>query len=280
MSPKNDFKAFSISNNANVLSQQLYEGSSELPTGFPPYAVTTHILNKVLRQSSIISSVVADFISTQSGEDILDDGNIAKLTLQLNKALEQKFITGVPNASLTQKGIVQLTNVVGDSDTLVVTQKLAQEIINLLRQDINGRVPNIRKVNGKALSADISLNAVDVGAYTRAEVDSHINTKGNKNTASKDINGWWKCGDTGVIYQWGVVLGGDEYLVQFPISFPNRCTSVVATTDGRMKSQSPISDRCFVEVSNITSASFTATTVGALNTDYRPRAVHWMAIGY
>ncbi|ETS31177.1 phage tail protein [Photorhabdus temperata] len=170
MSPKNDFKAFSISNNANVVSQQLYEVSSELPTGFPPYTVTTHVLNKVLRQASTISSVVADFIATQSGENVLDDGDIPKLTLQLNKALEQKFITGVPNASLTQKGIVQLTNVVGDSDTLAVTQKLVKEIVNSLLGNINGRVPNNRKVNGKALSEDITISAIDVGAKRPGDI--------------------------------------------------------------------------------------------------------------
>lgn len=38
----------------------------------------------------------------------------------------------------------------------------------------NGRVPNGRKVNGKPLSADISLTAGDVGAYTKAEVDSKL----------------------------------------------------------------------------------------------------------
>ena len=36
----------------------------------------------------------------------------------------------------------------------------------------NGRVPNGRKVNNKPLSADIALNAGDVGTYTKAEVDS------------------------------------------------------------------------------------------------------------
>ncbi|CAQ83750.1 MULTISPECIES: tail fiber protein [Photorhabdus] len=164
MSTKNDFKAFSIGNNANVVSQGRYEEEQSLKTGFPPDNVTTHVLNKVLRQSSTISSVLADFIATQSGEDVLDDGDIAKLTAQLNRALEQKTTTKVPDASLTQKGVVQLTNVIGNSDTLAVTQKLVQEIINSLREDLNNRVPNTRKVNGKELSTDINLSAVDVGA--------------------------------------------------------------------------------------------------------------------
>ncbi|MBS9423832.1 phage tail protein [Photorhabdus caribbeanensis] len=100
MSQRNDFKAFSISDNANVVSQEKYEESQNLKTGFPPENVSTHVLNKVLRQSSTISSVVANFIATQSGEDVLDDGDIAKLTVRFNraldKALEQK-ISGISN---------------------------------------------------------------------------------------------------------------------------------------------------------------------------------------
>ncbi len=171
MSHKNDFKAFSISDNANVVSQEGYEESKDLLTGFAPHDVPTHMLNKVLRQSSTISSVIADFIATQSGDDVLDDGDIAKLTAQLNKALERKFTTEIPGASLIQKGVVQLTDQVGNSDTLAVTQKLVQEIVNSLYENINSRVLNSRKVNGKVLDEDINLNAADVGAYSREEID-------------------------------------------------------------------------------------------------------------
>ncbi|WP_376744720.1 hypothetical protein [Photorhabdus noenieputensis] len=71
MSNKNDFKAFSISNNANVVSQERYEESLSLYSGFPPDNIPTHLLNKVLRQSSTIASVVANFMSTQCGKDVL-----------------------------------------------------------------------------------------------------------------------------------------------------------------------------------------------------------------
>ncbi|NHB87161.1 tail fiber protein [Photorhabdus tasmaniensis] len=142
MSHKNDFKAFSINDNANVVSQEKYEESERLSTGFPPNDVPTHLLNKVLRQASTISSVVADFIATRSGNDVLDDGNIVKLTAQLNKALEQKITTDIPSASLTQKGVVQLTNVIGNSDILAVTQKLVQEVINSLREYTREEIDN------------------------------------------------------------------------------------------------------------------------------------------
>ena len=38
----------------------------------------------------------------------------------------------------------------------------------------NNRVPNTRKVNNKVLSADVSLNAADVGTYTKTEIDSKL----------------------------------------------------------------------------------------------------------
>ncbi|MCW7549242.1 tail fiber protein [Photorhabdus sp. APURE] len=146
MSYKNDFKAFSISDNANVVSQEKYEENQSLQTGFLPDNVPTHLLNKVLRQASTVSSVVADFIAARSGNDVLDDGNIAKLTAQLNKALEQKITTDIPGASLTQKGVVQLTNVIGNSDTLAVTQKLVQEVINSLREYTREEIDNRIKI--------------------------------------------------------------------------------------------------------------------------------------
>ncbi|OCQ54577.1 Phage Tail Collar Domain protein [Photorhabdus australis subsp. thailandensis] len=98
MNHKNDFKAFSISNDASIISQEKYEESQSLQAGFPPENISIPVLNKELRQSSTIASVVANFIKEQSGDDVLDDGDITKLTEQLNRALEQKIsdISNIP----------------------------------------------------------------------------------------------------------------------------------------------------------------------------------------
>ncbi|WP_275370661.1 phage tail protein [Xenorhabdus bovienii] len=42
-------------------------------------------------------------------------------------------------------------------------------------QSADSKVPLTRKVNDKELSADIKLNAADIGAYTKVETDDHIN---------------------------------------------------------------------------------------------------------
>ncbi|WP_118987289.1 phage tail protein [Photorhabdus sp. CRCIA-P01] len=168
MSKKNDFKAFSISSNANVVSQEGYEESRSLKTGFPPENITTHLLNKVLRQSSTITSVVANFIATYSSDDVLDDGDIAKLIVQLNRALEQKIAIEVPSASLTQKGVTQLTDKIGNSNTLAVTQKLVSDVNdnanNRLAKNQNGAdIPDKNtfvKNLGLSETVELAKNAV------------------------------------------------------------------------------------------------------------------------
>ncbi|WP_445497117.1 phage tail protein [Photorhabdus sp. SF281] len=231
MNPKNDFKAFSIRDGANVVAQNLYENSSELQTGFPPIGLTTHVLNKALRQSSTISSVVADFISIESGSDVLDDGNIAKLTAQLNKALEQKITKKVPDASLTQKGIVQLTDVIGNSNTLAATQKLVSDINNnannrLVKTQNGADIPNKNEFV-KNLGLDKAVNL---------KVGNGINQIPDMSFFSANLvkNGWQKF-PSGLIVMWGVAQVYNHsnpqsgYLNNFPIRFPNKCLSITLT---------------------------------------------------
>ncbi|WP_247665008.1 tail fiber protein, partial [Pectobacterium versatile] len=46
--------------------------------------------------------------------------------------------------------------------------------VKAANDNANGRVPSGRKVNGKALTADITLGAGDVGAYTKLETDTAV----------------------------------------------------------------------------------------------------------
>ncbi|WP_350440618.1 pyocin knob domain-containing protein, partial [Proteus terrae] len=73
-------------------------------------------------------------------------------------------------------------------------------------------------------------------SYSKGESDSKYQPKGNfgsRNTASKADSGWWKCNDTGIIYQWGntgaIPRDGGKVII-FPLSFPNKCTSVVSVS--------------------------------------------------
>ncbi|WP_240819774.1 phage tail protein [Pectobacterium carotovorum] len=76
-----------------------------------------------------------------------------------------------PDGTLTAKGFVQLSSATNsDSDVLAATPKA----VKAANDNANGRVPSGRKVNGKALTADITLGAGDVGAYTKLETDTAV----------------------------------------------------------------------------------------------------------
>ncbi len=55
-----------------------------------------------------------------------------------------------------------------------------------INQKLNGYVPNERTINGKPLSADVTLTASDVGAITASQLDVAIRT----NIRTKWKSGW------------------------------------------------------------------------------------------
>jgi hypothetical protein len=81
-----------------------------------------------------------------------------------------------PDATLTAKGFVQLNSSVSStSEVLAATPKA----VKAANDNANTRVPSTRKVNNKALSADITLAAADVGALPVASAvlgTANINT--------------------------------------------------------------------------------------------------------
>ncbi|HEK0789605.1 TPA: hypothetical protein SMP78_003835 [Proteus mirabilis] len=102
-----------------------------------------------------------------------------------------------------------------------------------LSNDVN-KVPSLdlvtKELGKKQASGNYALNGE---SYTKPESDAKYQPKGNygaKNTASKASSGWLKCGDTGVIYQWGDAKGciTADQTRNFPIAFPNACVQIVA----------------------------------------------------
>jgi len=81
-----------------------------------------------------------------------------------------------PDGTLTAKGFVQLNSSVSStSEALAATPKA----VKAANDNANSRVPSTRKVNNKALSADITLEASDVGALPVASAalgTANINT--------------------------------------------------------------------------------------------------------
>ncbi|ENE31533.1 phage tail fiber repeat family protein, partial [Escherichia coli P0302293.4] len=79
------------------------------------------------------------------------------------------------DASTTKKGIVQLSSATNStSETLAATPKAVKSA----NDNANSRVPSNRKVNGKALTADITLTAAHVAAFARRATDTYADADG------------------------------------------------------------------------------------------------------
>ncbi|URR11983.1 hypothetical protein LT980_19025 [Citrobacter portucalensis] len=107
--PTNDIKPFAAAGGANVLTQAEYIALAALSTGFSSGKASSKEVNKAIRQATFIASVLAQFICDKSGNDVLDDGNVAGLVTKLLSAINK---TSQPlDATLTAlSGLVGAAN--------------------------------------------------------------------------------------------------------------------------------------------------------------------------
>jgi hypothetical protein len=82
----NQILTFALGSTPNVISQVTYAGLVARDTGFEAGIAESAVLNKVWRQSSFMSAVLATFIAEQ-GNDVLDNGNVAALVLKLKSSI-------------------------------------------------------------------------------------------------------------------------------------------------------------------------------------------------
>ncbi|WP_428984849.1 gp53-like domain-containing protein [Rahnella bonaserana] len=82
------------------------------------------------------------------------------------------------------------------------------------------------------LNAQGNISADTGGVYEMGQRVYSPNNRQPVNTNTANLGGgWWRCGDTGMIKQWGYVNKGSRgwSTVNFPIPFPNACANVQVT---------------------------------------------------
>ncbi|MCK1783431.1 hypothetical protein L9Z73_03360 [Pseudomonas sp. TNT11] len=100
--PTNDFLPFGSAVGANVSTQAEYVALAARANGFTAGTAVSKQLNKAWRQSSVISATLAQFIADQSGNDVLDDGNLATIQTNLGLAIKAAIASGIPYATQVQ----------------------------------------------------------------------------------------------------------------------------------------------------------------------------------
>lgn len=89
---KNEFLTFGTAANANVLPNADYQALPARTSGFGSGVAKSEQLNKVWRQSSVMTSAMAQYIADSTGNDVLDNGDMAALSDGLSSALSGRLI--------------------------------------------------------------------------------------------------------------------------------------------------------------------------------------------
>lgn len=87
MTIENDFLPFAAASTANVLTQTQYAALSNLITGFISGKVSSAAINKILRQTTLMSSILGQFIANTSGQPVVDDGTTATILANLTNTV-------------------------------------------------------------------------------------------------------------------------------------------------------------------------------------------------
>ncbi|HEN3358547.1 tail fiber protein [Yersinia enterocolitica] len=159
----NEILPFGLGVESNVMTQAEYEALAARSGGFSSGVAKSEQLNKVWRQSSFIASVLADFIATQSGDDVLDNGNTATLLASLELAIKKYANSNLPIASTSKQGITQLSSSINSSsETLAATLK-AVKTVSDAGLKVTGNLAEIKAAGPAAVAeAQANLNLAEL----------------------------------------------------------------------------------------------------------------------
>lgn len=87
----NDFKPFATGAGANITPQAEWEALSALSGGFQAGVAKSSQMNKAFRQASFIAAALAQYTADKSGEDVLDDGDVAGFIAKMSAAFGKDF---------------------------------------------------------------------------------------------------------------------------------------------------------------------------------------------
>jgi hypothetical protein len=268
MAIENDFLPFAIGSSANVISQSAYVAdTADLQEGFQSGIANSAKMNKVWRQSSIMASMLAQFIVNSTGQPAIDDGTTATLLANFTNAIVsmQGGFAGVVNVSSnTTIDSTYLGKIISLGLNTVATLPAASTIalgsaftfyslngatIQASGTDTitagsisNTSVPSpagqfvrlVRVASGK-WSIDglleASYNPLAVAPATQSNQAVNL----GQFASSQSANGYTKL-PNGTIIQWGGTGASVSGVltVPFPIAFPNNLFAVTlgATTVG------------------------------------------------
>lgn len=260
----NEFLPFALAVGSNVLPQSSYATLAARTNGFNSGVAQSVHCNKVWRQSAFIAAMVAQFTADRSGNNMLDDGNLA--------TAEASFIAG----------ITQVATTVMQSGNFATVAALNAEIAN--RGNAVGAEGVTRGAQDSA-EATARANADAAEAATRFAQDTTIQnasvTRDAAITASLagyaplssfgnliNMPGFLKL-PSGLIFQWVQKNATNGTVFQLlPLTFPNRGLGVVVSYQAQVPPLTGTIGADFFDASTLRIYNSAVGVAGAYNAVY------------
>lgn len=142
----NNFKAFALDPNANVMSQADWEALPALLSGFTAGKASSAQVNKALRQATTIGALVGQFIAN-SGADALDNADVNGLVTKFTNAFTTNLSLGTASKRNVGTGANQIPDMnsftSGDTWFKLPSGHIVQAFSNVLYStDVNGTLTN------------------------------------------------------------------------------------------------------------------------------------------
>ncbi|HFY0590424.1 TPA: phage tail protein [Yersinia enterocolitica] len=190
--------------------------------GVPPTILPAEWFNTIQRE----------LMSILNAAEIESDPHVFNQVLLSIQKLVSEGIPDLKDASLTQKGIVQLSNATAsNSQILAATPKAVSDLGNLLLK-ITNNLSEIKDAGPVAVAQ--TLVNLGLGDAAKKSVGTGVNQIPDMSSfiSSFAQNGYFKF-PGGLIIQWGEVTGSTTGTVpaNFPIPFPNALMSTALAID-------------------------------------------------
>lgn len=148
----NNFKAFALDPNANVMSQADWEALPALLSGFTAGKASSAQVNKAIRQATTIAALVGQFIAN-SGVDALDNADVNGLVTKFTNALTTNLSLGTASKRNVGNGTNQIPDMNNFASSLGFNgyQKLPSGLI------IQWGAFNVNNTSGSVGTTDITF---------------------------------------------------------------------------------------------------------------------------
>lgn len=199
----NNFKAFALDPNANVMSQADWEALPALLSGFTAGKAASAQVNKAIRQATTIAALVGQFIAN-SGADALDNADVNGLVTKFTNALTTNLRLGagapaigipffwpssaMPNTVMTEWADMVFLKFNGATFSATTYPKLALVFPGLTLAEARGEFLRVWD-DGRGIDSGRQLLSAQGDAIRNITGEFYAGTAGNSQFVFSGANG-------------------------------------------------------------------------------------------